>query len=81
MEHTRTIRQKIWNGFCKVLQVGPGVLKHYLWCGHDSGLRRGLGGSLSALGLAAALTLVRAVCGIGFVMIWGAGMSALARKA
>ncbi|WP_347139572.1 hypothetical protein [Paracoccus sp. SSK6] len=40
-----------------------------------------LAGLVSGLvGPGPALTLAQAVCGIGFLMIWGAGMSALARR-
>ncbi len=53
--------------FWALLAVAPAMLL--------AGLVAGL------VGQGPALTLVRAVCGIGFVMIWGAGMSALARKA
>lgn len=32
------------------------------------------------IGQGPALTLVQAICGIGFLMIWGAGIAALARR-
>lgn len=51
--------------FWALLAVAPAMLL--------AGLVAGL------VGQGPALTLVRAVCGVGFLMIWGAGISTLAR--
>ncbi|WP_440800092.1 hypothetical protein [Paracoccus sp. 22332] len=53
--------------FWALLAVAPAMLL--------AGLVAGL------VGQGPGLTLVRAACGLGFLMIWGAGLSALARKA
>ena len=52
--------------FWALLAVAPAMLL--------AGLVAGLVGS------GPALTVVQALCGIGFVMIWGAGIAALARR-
>lgn len=52
--------------FWALLAVAPAMLL--------AGLVEGL------VGQGPALTLVRAICGMGFLTIWGAGMSALARR-
>ena len=52
--------------FWALLAVAPAMLM--------AGLVAGL------VGQGPGLTVARAVCGLGFVMIWGAGISALARR-
>ena len=52
--------------FWALLAVAPAMLL--------AGLVAGL------VGQGPGLTLARAVCGLGFLMIWGAGISALARR-